>query len=60
MPGLVPGIHAFLFSAANKAWMAGTSPARTLRGPCLFLVTVPVRAVAVMVVDVAVAMMMRR
>jgi hypothetical protein len=26
MPGLVPGIHAFL---AVKAWMAGTSPAMT-------------------------------
>jgi len=28
MPGLVPGIHVF-FSAARKAWMAGTSPAMT-------------------------------
>jgi hypothetical protein len=27
MPGLVPGIHVFLL--ANKAWMAGTSPAMT-------------------------------
>jgi hypothetical protein len=27
MPGLVPGIHAFLLGA--KAWMAGTSPAMT-------------------------------
>ena len=27
MPGLVPGIHAFLLA---KAWMAGTSPAMTL------------------------------
>ena len=27
MPGLVPGIHAFL---RIKAWMAGTSPAMTL------------------------------
>src|SRR5512140_781341 len=26
MPGLVPGIHAFLVA---KAWMAGTSPAMT-------------------------------
>ena len=26
MPGLVPGIHAFLRS---KAWMAGTGPAMT-------------------------------
>jgi hypothetical protein len=31
MPGLVPGIHAFL-SPAKKAWMAGTSPAMTLMG----------------------------
>ena len=60
MPGLVPGIHAVLCSAANKAWMAVTSPAMTLRGPCLLLVIVPVRAVAVMVMDVAVAMMVRR
>jgi integrase/recombinase XerC len=28
MPGLVPGIHAFLWRK-NKAWMAGTSPAMT-------------------------------
>jgi len=28
MPGLVPGIHVFLFAAA-KTWMAGTSPAMT-------------------------------
>jgi hypothetical protein len=28
MPGLVPGIHVFLFCAA-KTWMAGTSPAMT-------------------------------
>jgi hypothetical protein len=28
MPGLVPGIHVFLL-AANKSWMAGTSPAMT-------------------------------
>jgi hypothetical protein len=27
MPGLVPGIHAFL---AAKTWMAGTSPAMTM------------------------------
>ncbi len=26
MPGLVPGIHAFL---SNKTWMAGTHPAMT-------------------------------
>jgi NAD(P)-dependent dehydrogenase (short-subunit alcohol dehydrogenase family) len=31
MPGLVPGIHAFLCA---KAWMAGTSPATTLRMQC--------------------------
>ena len=29
MPGLVPGIHVLL--AADKAWMAGTSPAMTKR-----------------------------
>jgi hypothetical protein len=29
MPGLVPGIH--VLGAAGKAWMAGTSPAMTLR-----------------------------
>jgi len=29
MPGLVPGIHAFL--ALSKSWMAGTSPAMTER-----------------------------
>jgi hypothetical protein len=27
MPGLVPGIHAFL--VVTEAWMAGTSPAMT-------------------------------
>jgi hypothetical protein len=27
MPGFMPGIHVFL--AANKTWMAGTSPAMT-------------------------------
>jgi hypothetical protein len=40
MPGLVPGIHAFLVA---KTWMAGTSPAMTnqtkilhiFRGPIL-------------------------
>src|SRR6187200_259525 len=31
MPGLVPGIHVF---HAAKAWMAGTSPAMTLRVTC--------------------------
>ena len=30
MPGLVPGIHV-LVSTSRKAWMAGTSPAMTLR-----------------------------
>jgi hypothetical protein len=29
MPGLVPGIHVFLLRRANKAWLAGTSPAMT-------------------------------
>jgi hypothetical protein len=29
MPGLVPGIHVFLFSPELKTWMAGTSPAMT-------------------------------
>jgi len=29
MPGLVPGIHVFMFSRLIKAWMAGTSPAMT-------------------------------
>jgi hypothetical protein len=29
MPGLVPGIHVFLLSRANNAWMAGSSPAMT-------------------------------
>jgi hypothetical protein len=28
MPGLVPGIHAFLVE--GKTWMAGTSPAMTI------------------------------
>jgi hypothetical protein len=27
MPGLVPGIHVFLYR--DKTWMAGTSPAMT-------------------------------
>ena len=31
MPGLVPGIHD-LVSIKQKTWMAGTSPAMTLRG----------------------------
>jgi hypothetical protein len=30
MPGLVPGIHVFLYEA--KTWMAGTSPAMTELG----------------------------
>jgi hypothetical protein len=30
MPDLVPGIH--VFGTANKAWMAGTSPAMTTEG----------------------------
>ena len=30
MPGLVPGIHAFL--SGGKTWMAGTGPAMTLEG----------------------------
>ena len=30
MPGLVPGIHDFLY--ASKTWMAGTSPAMTATG----------------------------
>jgi hypothetical protein len=30
MPGLVPGIHAFLSEIRrSKTWMAGTSPAMT-------------------------------
>jgi TctA family transporter len=29
MPGLVPGIHVFTFFSAVKAWMAGTSSAKT-------------------------------
>jgi hypothetical protein len=28
MPGLVPGIHVFLF-CCSKTWMAGSSPAMT-------------------------------
>jgi hypothetical protein len=32
MPALVAGIHAFLaVSPESKAWMAGTSPAKTLQ-----------------------------
>jgi hypothetical protein len=29
MPGLVPGIH--VLAKQRKAWMAGTSPAMTMR-----------------------------
>ncbi|MFK4510521.1 hypothetical protein ABIF81_005699 [Bradyrhizobium daqingense] len=29
MPGLVPGIH--VLCAGSKAWMAGTSPAMTVK-----------------------------
>jgi hypothetical protein len=29
MPGLVPGIHVFLYQT-NETWMAGTSPAMTV------------------------------
>jgi hypothetical protein len=32
MPGLVPGIHVFL-AAVKKAWMAGTSGAKTALRP---------------------------
>jgi hypothetical protein len=31
MPGLVPGIHAFLANQ-TKTWMAGTGPAMTREG----------------------------
>jgi hypothetical protein len=31
MPGLVPGFHVFTVLQSKKAWMAGTSPAMTLR-----------------------------
>jgi hypothetical protein len=30
MPGLVPGIHVLLF-CKTKTWMAGTSPAMTMK-----------------------------
>jgi hypothetical protein len=30
MPGLVPGIHVFQ-PASRKTWMAGTSPAMTVK-----------------------------
>jgi hypothetical protein len=32
MPGLVPGIHVLAWSGKRKTWMAGTSPAMTVRG----------------------------
>jgi hypothetical protein len=31
MPGLVPGIHDFLSVLEFKSWMAGPSPAMTMR-----------------------------
>jgi hypothetical protein len=31
MPGLVPGIHVFAALMKEKTWMAGTSPAMTLK-----------------------------
>ncbi len=37
MPGLVPGIH--VHCAAWKAWMAGTSPAMTLRRQLVTIAT---------------------
>jgi hypothetical protein len=30
MPGLDPGIHAFLQTTTMKTWMAGSSPAMTI------------------------------
>jgi hypothetical protein len=33
MPGFMPGIHVFLY-AASKTWMAGTSPAMTVKYRC--------------------------
>jgi hypothetical protein len=36
VPGLVPGIHAFLFAEA-KTWMAGTSPAMTMNSVIYFV-----------------------
>jgi hypothetical protein len=32
MPGLVPGIHVLLPARPRKTWMAGTSPAMTVKG----------------------------
>jgi hypothetical protein len=34
MPGLVPGIHVLLTFFAAKTWMAGTSPAMTMKTHC--------------------------
>jgi hypothetical protein len=34
MPGFMPGIHVLLILAASKTWMAGTSPAMTIRIRC--------------------------
>jgi len=31
MPGLVPGIHVFKRQENRKPWMAGTSPAMTVK-----------------------------
>jgi hypothetical protein len=31
MPGFMPGIHVFRFSFFSKTWMAGTSPAMTVK-----------------------------
>jgi hypothetical protein len=40
MPGLVPGIHAFLsYPQVSKTWMAGTSPAMTLIGRRELIIT---------------------
>src|SRR5579872_5279509 len=33
MPGLVPGIHVFLYAWQPKTWMAGSSPAMTEKRP---------------------------
>jgi hypothetical protein len=32
MPGFMPGIHVFGRRGSPKTWMAGTSPAMTVRG----------------------------
>jgi hypothetical protein len=31
MPGLVPGIHVFADGNSRMTWMAGTSPAMTIK-----------------------------